>query len=230
MSAKQNPFVWYDVMTTDTKAAEAFYAKVVGWDIKDSGMPDRYYGILFAGAAMVGGLMPIPEDARAMGAQPAWMGYIGVDDVDDYAKRVRAMGGAILRDCTDIPGVGRFAVAADSHQVKLARFRIVDAPVDPGDEQIAVWRRFDDREARCILHFVERARGRKSTFAVVHREANVGARFIALFAGNGPNDISTIIGAESYFGSVLFALDRFLDIVYPLCARPSLAVVRRCGQ
>ena len=123
MFAKQNPFVWYDVMTTDTKAAEAFYAKVVGWDIKDSGMPDRYYGILFAGAAMVGGLMPIPEDARAMGAQPAWMGYIGVDDVDDYAKRVRAMGGAILRDCTDIPGVGRFAVAADPHGAGFILFK-----------------------------------------------------------------------------------------------------------
>ena len=94
MSSKQNPFVWYDVMTTDTTAAEAFYSKVVGWDIKDSGMPDRYYGILSAGGATVGGLMPIPEDARAMGAQPAWMGYIGVDDVDDYAKHVKAAGGA----------------------------------------------------------------------------------------------------------------------------------------
>ena len=123
MSAKQNPFVWYDVMTTDTKAAEAFCAKVVGWDIKDSGMPDRYYGILFAGAAMIGGLMPIPEDARAMGAEPAWMGYIGVDDVDDYAKRVRAAGGAILRDCTDIPGVGRFAVAADPHGAGFILFK-----------------------------------------------------------------------------------------------------------
>jgi uncharacterized protein len=123
MSAKQNPFVWYDVMTTDTKAAEAFYARVVGWDIRDSGMPDRYYGILFADAAMVGGLMPIPEDARAMGAQPAWMGYIGVDDVDDHAKRVKAAGGAILRDCTDIPGVGRFAVAADPHGAGFILFK-----------------------------------------------------------------------------------------------------------
>jgi predicted enzyme related to lactoylglutathione lyase len=123
MSSKQNPFVWYDVMTTDTTAAEAFYSKVVGWDIKDSGMPDRYYGVLSAGGAMVGGLMPIPEDARAMGAQPAWMGYIGVDDVDDYAERVKAAGGAILRDCADIPGVGRFAVAADPHGAGFILFK-----------------------------------------------------------------------------------------------------------
>ena len=30
MSAKQNPFVWYDVMTTDTKAAEAS-ARAATW-------------------------------------------------------------------------------------------------------------------------------------------------------------------------------------------------------
>ena len=72
---------------------------------------------------MVGGLMPIPEDARAMGVQPAWMGYIAVDDVDDYAKRVKAAGGAIYREPADIPGVGRFAVAADPHGAMFILFK-----------------------------------------------------------------------------------------------------------
>jgi hypothetical protein len=31
---------------------------------------------------MVGGLMPIPEEAGAMGARPAWNGYVLVDDAD----------------------------------------------------------------------------------------------------------------------------------------------------
>ena len=108
-------FVWYDVMTTDTKAAQKFYAKVIGWKGKDSGMPDRSYTLLSAGAATVAGLMPIPEDARKMGAGPAWMGYIGVSDVDDYAKRVKKAGGTIHKAPEDIPGVGRFAVAGDPH-------------------------------------------------------------------------------------------------------------------
>ena len=30
MSAKPNQFVWYDVMTTDTNAAETFYRSVIG--------------------------------------------------------------------------------------------------------------------------------------------------------------------------------------------------------
>ena len=108
-------FVWYDVMTTDTKAAEKFYTKVIGWDAKDSGIPGASYTLLSAGATMVGGLMPIPEDARKAGVPPAWMGYIGVDDVDAFATKVKKAGGAIHRAPQDIPGVGRFAVAADPH-------------------------------------------------------------------------------------------------------------------
>ena len=38
-------FVWYDLMTTDAKAAEAFYSGVVGWRAQDAGMPDRSYTI-----------------------------------------------------------------------------------------------------------------------------------------------------------------------------------------
>jgi predicted enzyme related to lactoylglutathione lyase len=36
--------------------------------------------------------MPIPEEPRAMGARPAWNGYVLVDDVDVYAERVKAAG------------------------------------------------------------------------------------------------------------------------------------------
>jgi predicted enzyme related to lactoylglutathione lyase len=70
---------------------------VIGWDAKDSGMADRSYKLFSAGPMMVGGLMPIPEEARAMGARPAWNGYVLVDDVDVYAGRVKAAGGAIHR-------------------------------------------------------------------------------------------------------------------------------------
>ena len=117
------PFVWYDVMTTDMDAATAFYKKVVGWDIKDSGMGGPLYSILWKEGTMVGGLMPIPDDAKAMGARPAWMGYIGVDDVDEMAKKVKNAGGSIYRPPSDIPDVGRFAVVADPHGAGFMLFK-----------------------------------------------------------------------------------------------------------
>ena len=115
MSKSVSKFVWYDVMTTDVDAAEEFYSKVVGWQTQDSGMPDRRYTLLKDGERMVGGIMPIPGDAAAAGAQPCWMGYIGVADVDAKARELTAAGGTVHRPPTDIPGIGRFAVVSDPH-------------------------------------------------------------------------------------------------------------------
>jgi hypothetical protein len=103
MSTTQGKFVWYDLMTSDSKAAESFYRSVIGWDAKDSGMADRSYTLFSAGPMMVGGMMPISEEARAIGSRPAWNGYVLVDDVDVYAERVKAAGGAIHRAPEEFP-------------------------------------------------------------------------------------------------------------------------------
>jgi predicted enzyme related to lactoylglutathione lyase len=106
-------FVWYDQMSNDLPGAEKFYSKVVGWSLAPNTMNAQKYTLLKAGETMVGGLMPIPDDAAKMGARPAWMGYIAVDDVKAYVDKVKAAGGAIYRPPTEIPNVGTFAVAGD---------------------------------------------------------------------------------------------------------------------
>jgi len=114
MPQNKGSFVWYDLMTTDPKAAEVFYKNVVGWNAADSGMPaDHPYTILSMGKDQIGGLMPIPKEACERGVKPMWNGYIGVDDVDATAKHIQAKGGSVKRPPEDIPGVGRFAVVAD---------------------------------------------------------------------------------------------------------------------
>ena len=100
-------------MSHDMNGSAAFYSKVVGWSVVANAMNDSPYAILAAGDTTIGGVMPIPEDSARVGVRPAWMGYIGVDDVDAYADKVKAAGGAIHRPPTDIPNVGRFAVASD---------------------------------------------------------------------------------------------------------------------
>lgn len=110
--ARDNTFFWYELMTSDPKAAEAFYARVVGWTSKTwpGSMP---YTIMSAGERGVGGIMGIPDEAKACGAQPGWLGYVKVADVDAAARRVEAAGGKVQRAPDDIPNVGRFAVVAD---------------------------------------------------------------------------------------------------------------------
>ena len=84
MPASPAQFVWYELMTSDAKAAESFYRKVVGWNAQDASQGDMKYTALLAGEAPVAGLMTLPKEACDAGAQPGWLGYIGVDDVDAY--------------------------------------------------------------------------------------------------------------------------------------------------
>jgi uncharacterized protein len=123
MSTSLGKFVWYELMTTDAKAAEDFYRGVIGWDAKDAGMSGMSYTILSAAETPVGGLMSMPEEARANGARPAWAGYVAVEDVDQFAERVKKAGGSVHRAPGDIPGVGRFAVVADPQGAAFMLFK-----------------------------------------------------------------------------------------------------------
>jgi uncharacterized protein len=114
MATTHGKFVWYDVMTTDTKAAAKFYSDVIGWSAQEYPMADGdTYTIFNKGPTMVAGLMAIPESMRAEGVPPCWSGYVSTNDVDADARRVEAAGGAIKRPPIDIPNVGRFAVVCD---------------------------------------------------------------------------------------------------------------------
>lgn len=114
MPSPRGTFVWYDVMTTDPKAAADFYRAVVGWSAQEFPMGEgRSYTVFSQGPTMVGGLMAIPEEARAEGMPPCWSGYIATDDVDAEAKRIVAAGGKSERPPEDIPNTGRFAVMSD---------------------------------------------------------------------------------------------------------------------
>ena len=114
MNPNCSPFIWYELNTSDPKAAEAFYGRVLECEAKPFG-PGADYTLLSTAAGNIGGIMAIHGPACDTHARPAWVGYLGVADADDAAARVRAAGGSILKEPTDIPGVGRFAVVADPH-------------------------------------------------------------------------------------------------------------------
>lgn len=124
-------FFWYDVMTTDTTAAAKFYGDVVGWGTQDAGQPGMEYTLFTSEGRPVAGLMPVPQ-AAAGSPPPAWMGYVGVEDVDAAVAALKAKGGHVHREPTDVPGVIRFAVVADPQgAVFLVARGIGNAPPPP---------------------------------------------------------------------------------------------------
>jgi predicted enzyme related to lactoylglutathione lyase len=132
MSDSNGKFIWYELMTTDTQAAEAFYRDAIGWTGKEGGPPGKPYTILHAGEAPIGGLMTLPPEAAAMGARPGWLGYVAVDDIEASVAKITKAGGALRYGPEDIPHVGRFAVVTDPQG---AAFEIIqgmsDQPASP---------------------------------------------------------------------------------------------------
>jgi predicted enzyme related to lactoylglutathione lyase len=129
MSDDHGRFIWYELITTDPEAAKRFYGEVVGWTYDDMTNGGMTYSIAKAGADGVGGIMLIPEEAKAMGAPPHWSSYVCVDDCDAAADKIKGLGGQVLRAPDDIPDIGRFAVVADPHG---AVFEIMKPlPMDP---------------------------------------------------------------------------------------------------
>ena len=124
-------FVWYELMTTDMKAAMAFYTKVVGWGAWDASMPGRPYILFSEGPAAVGGLMGLPADADESGAKAGWIGYVGVDDVDATADRIVQLGGAVHVAPTDIAGTSRFAIVTDPQSTRFALFKWINPAQAP---------------------------------------------------------------------------------------------------
>lgn len=113
MTNTHGDFIWYELMTDNADAAQAFYAGLIGWTFKDSGNPEMDYRLFSSATAEVGGVMSLTPEMVSGGARPAWLGYIGVDDVDSAISAIRAAGGAIHMEPWDIPDVGRLAFVAD---------------------------------------------------------------------------------------------------------------------
>ncbi len=163
MADIRGKFVWYDVMTTDTNAGEAFYQKVVGWNAKDSGLTDRKYTIFSVGESGVAGLMPLTDDAQAMGVPPCWTGYVAVDDVDAFAARAKAEGGTIHHPPEDIPNVGRFSVVADPQGAVFILFKAAGGspvpPPAPGTPGTIGWHELHAAEWQRAYAFYEKLFG-----------------------------------------------------------------------
>ena len=123
MTSFPGDFLWYDVITPDPEGGRVFYKAVFNWNMADPGVPGHEYTVLSVGSTGVGGLMRLPDDAKAMGVPPCWTGYIGSADVGADVKRLIAAGGSVRKPADDIPGIGRFAVVADPHGAVFILFK-----------------------------------------------------------------------------------------------------------
>src|ERR1700710_2805314 len=103
--------VWSELMTTDTKAAENFYDKVIGWTSEPfAASPQPYTQFKRKGDVPVAGLMPRPD---GMNLPPFWSMYVAVPKLEEAAALIKRLGGSELSEVIDVPTVGRMQMLKD---------------------------------------------------------------------------------------------------------------------
>jgi len=122
MDSNNGRFVWHEFLAKDETKAKDFYTSVAGWTTQPfPGGND--YTMWVGSQGPLGGVMRLPEEAEKMGTPPNWMGHVQVEDVDAAASKVKTLGGRVLKEPTDIPTVGRFAVIADPQGAVISMFK-----------------------------------------------------------------------------------------------------------
>ena len=114
--------VWYELMTSDMKAAESFYKTVVGWTAEpfpDAGRP--YTALNRGGKVGVGGILNRPAEVKA---PPFWAMYIAVPKLEDAVSQITRLGGRTHTDVIAIPKVGRMRLMMDPQGASAGSTRV----------------------------------------------------------------------------------------------------------
>jgi len=103
--------VWYELMTTDTAGAAAFYNKVIGWTSAPfEGSPNPYTVFKRSSDVQVAGLMERPQ---GMNMPPFWAMYVAVPNLEEAIAHIKRLGGSELSPLIEIPTVGRLQMMKD---------------------------------------------------------------------------------------------------------------------
>ena len=109
---------WSELISGDVAASKAFFQEICGWQVDEMEMPGgMIYNVCKVGDRPVAGNMSVDVIRQQNpDAQPHWMTYIQVNDVDASAKAAAANGGTVLSEPFDVAGVGRICIVMDPGQ------------------------------------------------------------------------------------------------------------------
>jgi predicted enzyme related to lactoylglutathione lyase len=152
--------VWYELMTTDTAAAETFYRKVVGWTSAPfAASPQPYTVFNRTGQVGVAGLMKRPD---GMNMPPFWSMYVATPKLEDTLAHIKRLGGRELSPLIEVPTVGRMQMVQDPQGAAFYIFQPApteERPEGPAELGEASWHELMTTDADAAMKFYQEVFG-----------------------------------------------------------------------
>lgn len=112
-----------ELPSDDVQRAKDFYAALFGWQVRSvDGMPD--YELFQSGPGDMGGAIGLRgQTAPSRGPRI----YVTVDSVADTLAKVERLGGSIVVDRAEVPGMGWYAAINDSEGNEIGLWEALPA-------------------------------------------------------------------------------------------------------
>jgi len=160
----QGRMLWYELLTSDVKAAETFYGAVLGWTFAPfAGATHPYDVITRPGDVAIGGVMRLPEGVPF---PPHWEMYVGVDHLDESIAGIERLGGSSLSPIIEIPNVGRLRTMRDPQGAVFAILQPSSSERSPeleAAEGEVAWHELYTTDAAGAMHFYRDVFGWRET-------------------------------------------------------------------
>ena len=106
-----NPFCHVELNTPDPQKAKQFYSQLFDWkleDVPNPAAPSGAYTIINVGSGTGGGIMQ-----QVPGSPVMWFAYVAVDDIRASTQKAQSLGAKIMKDVTEVPGMGWLSFIQD---------------------------------------------------------------------------------------------------------------------
>ena len=115
--------VHFEIPADDVEKLRKFYSELFGWKIEKTPGPVEYWSIETVPVDEKG--EPIRQGVnggmmKRQNPQHKPVNYILVESVDEYSKKIEALGGKVVVPKIEVPGIGWWALSLDTEGNQFA--------------------------------------------------------------------------------------------------------------
>lgn len=107
---EKNSMMWFELITSEIEPTSQFLQSMFNWSVQHTSVDGDPYWFIWMEEVLIGG---IHTRLTETGGKKGWIPYFKVDEIDEYIRNCKELGGSIVFGPKPVPDLGSYAIAAD---------------------------------------------------------------------------------------------------------------------